>query len=295
VLRKQRASLERKQRLLEKDVAVGDEAPGLERLGELLKGNLREVRPGADSIQVRDFESGEPQEIPLDPKLSPAENLKALFRRARKAAKRGLRAAQDLEGARERLAAIDALAARREAAGEDAAALQELAEDPEIARLLDRYFPAPRESAPTARKKVWKLGKRELPARLVPKRYRTAEGLEVWVGRSDEGNDLLTTRLARGNDLFLHLEGSPGSHVVLRTEGGAEPPQEALLDAAELAVQFSKQKNTSRAAVHVARIKDVSKPSGTKPGLVYVHRGRTLQLRRDPARLKRITASRIED
>ena len=114
------------------------------------------------------------------------------------------------------------------------------------------------------------------------------------MGKNDEGNDMLTTRLARGRDLFFHLEGSPGSHVVLRVDKG-DPPDEAILEAAELAVQFSKQKNASRAPVHIAEIKDISKPKGAKPGLVYVHRGRTLQLRRDPARLARITEARIED
>jgi predicted ribosome quality control (RQC) complex YloA/Tae2 family protein len=105
----------------------------------------------------------------------------------------------------------------------------------------------------------------------------------------------LTTRLARGRDLFFHLEGSPGSHVILRTEGRDDPPSESLLEAGELAVHFSKQKNATRASVHIAPIKHVSKPSGTKPGLVYVHRGRSIDLRRDPARLKRILDARIED
>jgi hypothetical protein len=46
--------------------------------------------------------------------------------------------------------------------------------------------------------------------------------------------------------------------------------------------------------VHVAAIKDVTKPKGVKPGLVHVHRGRTIQLRRDPARLERVLAARLD-
>jgi predicted ribosome quality control (RQC) complex YloA/Tae2 family protein len=139
------------------------------------------------------------------------------------------------------------------------------------------------------------VGRREVPARLAPKVYRTQDGLEIWVGRSDEGNDLLTTRLARGNDLFFHLEGSPGSHVILRTEGRSEAPQESLLEAAELAVHFSKARGASRASVHVAAVKDVSKPPGAKPGLVWVHRGRTLPLRHSPDRLRRLLDTRSDD
>ena len=131
-------------------------------------------------------------------------------------------------------------------------------------------------------------------ARLAPRRYRTQSGLEVWVGRSDAANDYLTTRLARGNDLFFHLDGAPGSHVVLRTEGRSDPPSEALLDACELAVHFSKYRNASRADVHVVPIKNVRKPKGTKPGLVVVHGGKSIHLRRSPPRLERILAARIE-
>ena len=116
-------------------------------------------------------------------------------------------------------------------------------------------------------------------ARLAPRRYPTAGGLEIWVGRSDAANDHLTTRLARGKDLFFHLDGAPGSHVILRTGGRDDPPSEALLDACELAVHFSRAKKASRADVHVVPIKNVRKSKGAKPGLVTVHGGRSVHLR----------------
>jgi predicted ribosome quality control (RQC) complex YloA/Tae2 family protein len=296
VLRKRRQTLERKRGRLEQDVAAGEEAPRLERMGEILKAHLREARPGETRLVAPDFETGEPVEIPLDPTLDARGNLERLFKRARKAtrgaAKAGMELAE-LEAALARLAEHEGALA---AAGDDAEALEALAARPEVARLLERSGAQPPAAAPTrAPARVWRIGRRELPTRLVPKRYRTSDGLEVWVGKTDEGNDLLTTKLARGNDLFLHLEGSPGSHVVLRTEGRPDPPQPSLLEACELAVHFSKAREAGRASVHVAAIKDVSKPKGAKPGLVYVHRGRTVSLRRDPKRLQRILEARIEE
>ena len=139
-------------------------------------------------------------------------------------------------------------------------------------------------SAPRIQQRAWH-----------PRRYRTASGLEIWVGRSDEANDYLTTRLARGKDLFFHLAGAPGSHVILRTEGRDDPPGEAVLDACELAVYFSKQKNAGSAEIHVVPIKNVKKPKGAKPGLVYVTGGRSLHLRRESTRLVRVLAARIDD
>lgn len=294
-LRKRRQALERKRARLGEEAAAADEAPRLERLGEILKTRLREVEPGQSRLGAEDFETGEPVEIPLDPALDARGNLERLFKRARKLGRTGAKAARELG---ETDAALDAqaeLEAALEAAGEDPEALEALAARPELAR---RMAPARAGAAKPAEKKparVWRLGKRELPTRLVPKRYRTVDGLEIWVGKSDEGNDLLTTRLARGNDLFLHLEGQPGSHVVLRTEGRPDPPQASLLEACEVAVHFSKAREAGRASVHVAAIKDVSKPKGAKPGLVAVHRGRTVRLRRDPERLRRVLEARIED
>ena len=49
--------------------------------------------------------------VGIDPKLSPAQNLEAYFKRAKKAAKREQRAQQDEDVMAERVGAIEALAA----------------------------------------------------------------------------------------------------------------------------------------------------------------------------------------
>ena len=75
--------------------------------------------------------------------------------------------------------------------------------------------------------------------------------------------------------------------VALIMRDDATRAREALLEAAELAVHFSRAKNAGRADVHVAPIKQVSKPKGAKPGLVWVRGGRSLSLRREPERRRR--------
>ncbi len=297
-LRKQRAAGERKLRLANEDAAKGADAAKWKRFGELIAANLSTLKPSDRVLRAPDFATGEPVEVPLDAKLSPAENKDEYFRRARKAERTALKAAQEIAEAEARLAQLAALEARVTSAGADAEALAQLVQEPELARLVERFAPQPVVAGAKPEKKAreWRLGKTLLPTRLVPKVYETADGLEVWVGKNDEGNDMLTTRLARGTDLFFHLEGNPGSHVILRTEGkGEDAPAESVLDAAELAVHFSKAKNASRASVHVAPIKHVSKPSGAKPGLVYVSRGKTIQLRREPERLARVLGARVEE
>jgi predicted ribosome quality control (RQC) complex YloA/Tae2 family protein len=162
-----------------------------------------------------------------------------------------------------------------------------------VRALLDR----PRQSSPPAAPRELRAAKERgaLPTRLRPRRYLSADGLEIWVGRSGEANDHLTTRLARGHDVFLHVEGGAGSHVILRTKGRADAPQESLLEACELALHFSKQRGVPRAAIHLAPVKNVTKPRGAKPGLVHVRGGRELLLRHAPERLARILAARLTD
>jgi predicted ribosome quality control (RQC) complex YloA/Tae2 family protein len=291
-LRKGEAALERKLRAVRADLESSAQAEELRRHGELLKSALSQVGPKASEVVAHDFETGEDVRIELDPSLSAAGNLERLFKRYHKALRRATAAGQQQGELEARRAELDALRAELDAAAGDAERLEALAAGDVARRLLGRYasVAAPSPERPRAR------GPHDdLPARLRPRRYRCESGLEVWVGRSDEGNDLLTTKLARGNDLFFHLEASPGSHVVLRTGGRKDPPPEAVLDACELAVHFSKQRNASRANVHVAPIRDVRKPKGAKPGLVQVTGGKTIALRRDPKRLERILASADDD
>ncbi len=295
VLKKEAEFLERKAVNLLQDLGEAAQAEQYRHKGEMLKLALHTIRPGSESVTVSDYETGAQVVIPLDPRLAPAENLAAYFKRYQKEL-RGAKALQEqleyLRQTQEDIAGFQqclvALLARP-----DLEALQALAAEPRVRRLLSRQYPD-RKPRPGRRTQIFP-GRKDMPSRLLPKRYKTEQGLEIWVGRSDEGNDYLSTRLARGNDLFFHLEGYPGSHVVLRTGGSLSPPAESVLSACELAVHFSKLKDARQADVHVAPIKSVKKPKGAKPGLVYVTGGKTIHLRRDPKRLENILAARLDE
>jgi len=288
---RRRRALERKLALVEGDLAEAEAARDLRRQGELLKSALRRVRPGDREVLVRDFESGEDVRVALDPALSPVANLEQLFRRHRKATRKAARALAAKGEVEAELARILDLSRELEdLAGADDAALRRFAERPEVARIVARY--APREPSPQPDRDPRARPFGDLPKRLWPARYRSSDGLEILVGRSDEGNDVLSTRIARGRDLFCHLDGAPGSHVVIRTGGRRDVPSETLLEACELAVHFSKAKDADRADVLVAQASLVRKPKGAKAGLVQVAGGRVVHLRREPRRLERVLDSR---
>jgi predicted ribosome quality control (RQC) complex YloA/Tae2 family protein len=293
---RERQRLVRRDAALRRDLAGALPADEQRRLGELLKGALHTVRAGSERVVIRDPVSEQDVTIPLDPALGAARNLEKLFAGYQRARRREEATAEQLLGLDAQRATLAALRTELDRiAGSDVPdpdRLTRFAARAEVARLLARH-PLPGEG-PKPRERPTKP-QRGTPVRLRPARYRTSDGLEVWVGRSAEGNDHLTTRLARGNDLFLHVEACPGSHVVLRLAGRKEASQPSLLEAAELAVHFSKQRHAARATLHVAPVRDVRKPRGAKPGLVHVHGGRSLALRRDAARLARVLEARIDD
>ncbi|MGB0332103.1 MAG: phosphoenolpyruvate carboxylase [Planctomycetota bacterium] len=177
---------------------------------------------------------------------------------------------EELERARARMGALEALAERAEDREVDAAKLDAEAVE---AGLLD-----PRQVAD--------VRKRKAPAPRKPYRsFVGTHGSEIRVGRTSKDNDTLTIRLARGSDYWLHTADCPGSHVVLCTPKGKEPDHEEVLDAAHLAIHFSPIRGTDRAPVHVAQRKHIHKPKGAKPGLVALSGGRILEVRMQQERL----------
>lgn len=275
---------------IEKDLEDAKDAREKKRHGELLKQVMNTVDSGDTHVIARDFETGEEVKITLDPKLSAAENLEKYFKRYHKGLVGANMLGQQLEITKSHSQDLHALQ-QELATIKQIEPLLAFAARPIMVELCDKHCPQEQPKRPPKKTPT----KKDVPGRMQPRRYKTSDGLEVWVGKSDAGNDYLTTKLAAGNDWFFHIDGYPGSHTVLRTGGRKDPPQESVLEAAELCVHFSKMKDASRVDVHVAPIKHVHKPKGAKPGLVHVSQGKSIGLRRDPKRLDRIMNARIKE
>jgi predicted ribosome quality control (RQC) complex YloA/Tae2 family protein len=108
------------------------------------------------------------------------------------------------------------------------------------------------------------------------KEYRVVDvqGFEVLVGKGDAENDRLTFEVAEPHDLWLHVAGPAGSHVVVRNpERLDELPREVIQRAAELAAWHSKARGSrGKVEVHLCRVEDVSKPRGFAPGEVQLRK-----------------------
>jgi predicted ribosome quality control (RQC) complex YloA/Tae2 family protein len=277
--REARTAHERKRRAvaaLEADLARARGAEAVRHRGELLKSAFHLVKPGQREIGVVDWADPEARTvvIDLDPALAPSENLQRLFARYRKLARGEAAVAERLESARR----AEEELARLLAELLTAAAPDEL--DALEARLRRLGVRAP------ARPEARAAGER-LPYR----RFVAADGSEILVGKSARDNDELTFHLARGTDIFLHTRDAPGSHVILRRAGRADPAPEALLDAAALAAWASRLRDEPLVDVLYTEKKHLRKPRGAAPGLVQTAAPRTLTVRRDAQRIERLYAT----
>jgi predicted ribosome quality control (RQC) complex YloA/Tae2 family protein len=102
------------------------------------------------------------------------------------------------------------------------------------------------------------------------------------VGKSAAGNDYITMKLARPDDLWLHAEGMPGSHVVVRNPGKRDIPDGVLKKAASLAAWYSKGKNSAKIPVAYTRAAYVKKPKGAAPGSVVLVERKTMMAVPEP-------------
>ncbi|MFR4250302.1 MAG: NFACT family protein [Christensenellales bacterium] len=120
-----------------------------------------------------------------------------------------------------------------------------------------------------------------------PLRFLSSDGIEMLCGRNNAQNDLVTLRLSRSTDTWLHAQGMPGSHVLIRA---ARVPEQTLRQAAHIAAFYSRGRRSENVPIDYTLIKHVRKPSGAKPGFVTYAFQKTLFITPDEALVKSLFA-----
>ena len=110
-------------------------------------------------------------------------------------------------------------------------------------------------------------------------KYDLAEGWAALAGKTDADNDRLSLKIARANDLWFHVHGLPGSHVILQGPEGEKPGNDFIKVAAAIAAWHSKARNAGTVPVSCTEAKHVSKPRGAKPGTVHIKREKIIKVR----------------
>ena len=245
----------RKLALQEEELASAEKMDEYRRMGEAIHANLYQLKKGMTEAVLPDWNDPEGGTItvPLDNKLTPAQNAQRYFKKYQKAR-----------------SARETAAVQRDKTLEELDYLENMLMDAENCTGESELEEIRQELVHTGymKKVTNRRQQRQLP-KSKPYRYLSDDGIEILVGKNAAQNDRITLG-AKPDETWLHAKDMPGSHVIIRTEG--EIPLETMRQAALLAAWFSKGKNSSTVPVDYTLRKYVKKPSGAAPGkVIYTH------------------------
>ena len=253
----------RKLELQKKELAECSEREIFRVRGDLINANIWRLEKGQSKAVLEDFTTGEPVEIQLDPRLTPAQNAQKYYTEYRKLDTAEKKLTELIAKGQQELVYIDSVfdaASRTDSESDLAEIRRELREQGYL------------KGGVRADEKVKKTSD--------PLHFRSSEGFEILVGRNNRQNDQLTLKTAKATDIWLHTQGIAGSHVIIRTEG-RQPGEQTLFEAAQLAAFHSKGRSGSGVPVDYVAVKFVKKPAGAKPGMVIFTNNRTLYVTPD--------------
>ncbi|MEK6706983.1 MAG: NFACT RNA binding domain-containing protein [Bdellovibrionota bacterium] len=257
--------------------------PDWEYYGDLFKGSLHKLahitmNENDKTIWVRnltDFKTDQEIEIQCNPRLLPKEQMEAFYHQAKRKKRR-------LEEALSRVSMFgsdrDEIAKHKS----ELASINSLFKDSNIIdwdrleKLQDFFVKS------THDKNQQKLSHRGS----IGKIFRSVDGFTIIVGRNKNENMELTFKYAKGNDMWLHIRGRPGAHVVIMLDGKRSASLQTLLDAAQLAIRYSGGEKLGKVEVDYTFIKFVRRIKTLKE--VTYTQNKTLLVESDVVRLKRL-------
>ena len=250
--------ISRRIELQKKELAECGEREVFRVCGDLINANLGRLEKGMTKCTLAVFATGEPREIALDARLTPAQNAQKYYSEYRKLDTAEKMLTGLIKKGEEELVYIDSVfdAASRT---ENELELAEIRKELRAGGYL--------RGAEKPDERVKKLSE--------PLRFRSSDGFEILVGKNNRQNDQLTLKTAKATDLWLHTQGIAGSHVIIKTDG-KQPPEQTIFEAAQLAAYHSKGRSGSQVPVDCTAVKFVKKPAGAKPGMVIFTNNKTL-------------------
>ncbi|MDI3534337.1 MAG: hypothetical protein PWQ82_702 [Thermosediminibacterales bacterium] len=244
-------------------------------LGELITSNIFRLKKGQTEAELINYYSQTPSKIriSLDPKLTPSQNAQKYFKKYSKL-KNALEVVKKIikQSSSEKKYFENVLHTLEQAA--DIQDLNEIRNE-----LISEGYIKSQKKIPSGNTET----KKE------PLQFISKQGFIILVGRNNQQNDFLTMKTARPDDIWMHTKEIPGAHVIIRSKGNLNIPEETLYEAANLAAFYSKGRHSSNVAVDYTQKKNVRKPKGAKPGMVIYDNYKTIYVTPSETKIPQIT------
>lgn len=261
-LKKNRTKLKK----LQQTMAATENADEFRIKGELLTTYLHQVERGMTSISLPNFYDNEkPMTIALSNQISPSQNAQKYFKRYNKLKNAVQYVTEQIDKTNAEITYLDNIQSQIElAAPKDLADIK--------LELQQGGYLRDHEHRKNQKKKRQRVSKPEI--------FQAEDGTKIEVGKNNLQNEQLTLHSAAKTDIWLHVKNMPGSHVIIHD---ANPSDETLLAAANIAAYYSKARQSSSVPVDYVQVKRIKKPNGTKPGYVIYEGQKTLYVTPDRA------------
>lgn len=220
--------------------------------GDLIISNIHMINKSSTNITVQNYydEKASTITIPLDPRFNPSQNAQKYYKKYNK-----------LKNAEEELVKLIQFTEN------EIYYLENIIYNIEQCSNINEIEEIREELSSQGFLKKKKATKKNKIQGSKPLSFISSDGHEILVGKNNKQNDLLTFKISKKDDLWLHTKNIPGSHVILRTNGN-EVDDNELLEAARLAAYYSKARSSDNVEVDYTKRNNVKKPNGSKPGFV---------------------------
>ncbi len=239
--------------------------------GELIQAYGYNLPPGAASLEALNYYTNEMISIPLDKTKTPQENAQRYFAKYNKQKR-----------------TCEALNLWIRETEEDIAYLESVGTSLDIALTEDDLAQIKEELTESGYIRR-KFSKKKVKIKSQPLHYLSSDGFDMYVGKNNYQNEELTFHFATGGDWWFHAKGTPGSHVIVKSNG-RELTDRAFEEAGRLAAYYSKSRGNDKVEIDYIQRKHVKKPNGAKPGFVIYHTNYSLVIDSDISMLKRLNS-----
>lgn len=222
--------------------------------GDLITANIYLLKRGMTGAKLLDYNTGETVSVPLDSRLTPAQNAQKYYKKYSKSKSAREHLLKQTEISQNELLYIESVAE----------ALRHATTEKELNEIRSELY----HSGFASRMKNYSEKKQPSPSYLT---FKTSGGYTVLCGKNNTANDYLTFKRAERGDWWFHAKNLPGSHVVMVCAGLEEPPAEDFTEAAMIAAVYSKASDAPSAEIDYTYVRNIKKPPEAKPGLVIYH------------------------
>ncbi len=243
-----------------------ENAESLKHDGDLVLSNAHLWDGKSNFLECEDYESGKTVRLLMDKEKSAQENAALYYEKYKKALSGMEGVLHDIEISKMRLE-----------------------------KLEKQYSEIVNEKNPV---KIEQLLRRDTTPRQQQKKTHpgldyTVNGWYILVGRDANENDELLRHHVRGSDMWLHVRDFPGGYVFIKNRPGKTVPLDILLDAANLAVYYSKARNAGKTDLYYTQVKYLRRAKNGPKGLVLPTHEKNLCITPDKKRLEKLEELKV--